>query len=136
MPTLHRISPCLWFDGQAEPAAQLYMRLFPSAKIVSVARYGSAGTEIHGRAPGSVMPVAFEFDSHAFAALNGGPCIQVQRQQAQQCGWLKDRFGVSWQIVPSALLGMKKLDLAKLRAAWDGQNVLPYGNHCLRKITP
>jgi predicted 3-demethylubiquinone-9 3-methyltransferase (glyoxalase superfamily) len=166
MPTLHRISPCLWFDDQAEQAAQFYTSIFPNSKIVSVARYGSAGTEIHGRAPGSVMTVAFELDGHLFTALNGGPvftfneaisfqvyCDSQQEidhfwnllkeggpQQAQQCGWLKDRYGASWQIVPRALidmmssgdqegadrvmsvmLGMKKLDLAQLQAAWDGQ---------------
>lgn len=165
MPTLHRISPCLWFDDQAEQAAQFYTRIFPNSRIVSVARYGKAGTEIHGRAPGSVMTVAFELDGHAFTALNGGPvftfneaisfqvdCDSQQEidhfwnhlkeggsQEAQQCGWLKDRFGASWQIVPramagmmtsgdqaradrvmTAMLGMKKLDLAKLQAAFDG----------------
>jgi predicted 3-demethylubiquinone-9 3-methyltransferase (glyoxalase superfamily) len=169
MPTLHsslpRISPCLWFDDQAEQAAQFYTSVFPHSRIVTVARYGEAGTDIHGRPPGSVMTVAFELDGQAFTALNGGPvftfneaisfqvyCDSQQEidhfwnnlreggpQHAQQCGWLKDRYGASWQIVPrtlvemmssgdqvradrvmTAMLGMKKLDLAKLQAAYDG----------------
>ena len=165
MANLHTISPCLWFDDQAEQAAQYYTGIFPTSRIMSIARYGEAGTEIHGRPPGSVMTVAFELDGQAFTALNGGPvftfneaisfqvyCDDQQEidhywnnlreggpSQAQQCGWLKDRYGVSWQIVPRALpemmsggdqvradrvmtvmLGMKKLDLAKLQAAYDG----------------
>ncbi len=165
MAHLQTISPCLWFDDQAEQAAQHYIGIFPTSCIVSIARYGEAGFDIHGRPPGSVMTVAFELDGHAFTALNGGPvftfneaisfqvyCDDQQEidhywnhlreggpSQSQQCGWLKDRYGVSWQVVPRALpemmtsgdqlradrvmtamLGMKKLDLAKLQAAFDG----------------
>ncbi len=165
MPSLHRISPCLWFDNQAEQAAQFYTSIFPNSRIVTIARYGKAGTEIHGRAPGSVMTVAFELDGHAFTALNGGPvftfneaisfqvyCDSQQEvdhywnhlkeggdQSAQQCGWLKDRYGASWQVVPrmlvdlmtdpdpakadrtmNAMLKMKKLDIAELERAYRG----------------
>lgn len=159
------IAPCLWFDDQAELAAQFYTGIFPNVKINSVVRYGEVGREFHGREPGSVMTVAFELGGVHFTALNGGPRFQFseaisfqvncQDQQeidyywerlgdagdpkAQRCGWLKDRFGVSWQIVPSvlgelaldsgsanaerammAMLEMKKLDIATLRSAYDG----------------
>lgn len=159
---MQRITPFLWFDGRAEEAATLYTGIFPNSKIVEVSRYGEAGREIHGQAPGTVMTVAFELDGQAFTALNGGPRfrfneaisfqVNCSTQQelddywdrlseggdlnAQQCGWLKDRFGVSWQIVPSiltdlfnqsdrarverimaALLQMKKLDIRKLQEA-------------------
>jgi len=159
---IQRISPCLWFDHQAEQAAKFYTGIFPNSRIVSVARYGSAGQEIHGRPPGSVMVVAFELDGQSFAALNGGPIfkfnealsLQVNCEtqdeidhyweklgaggdpKAQQCGWLKDRYGLSWQIIPtlmaelfngdatpqseramSAMLRMKKLDIAALKRA-------------------
>jgi predicted 3-demethylubiquinone-9 3-methyltransferase (glyoxalase superfamily) len=165
MPSLHRISPCLWFDDQGEQAANFYVSVFKNSKITAVARYGHAGTEIHGRPPGSVMTVAFELDGHAFTALNGGPhfkfneavSLQVMCDtraeidhfweklsaggdpKAQQCGWLKDRFGLSWQIVPraiermmsdpdpkksdrvmAAVLKMKKIDLAELERAYRG----------------
>lgn len=162
---IQRISPCLWFDHQAEDAANFYTGIFPSSRIVSVSRYGKAGQEIHGRPPGSVMVVAFELGGQSFTALNGGPVFkfneavslqvhcQTQKEidsyweklgaggdpQAQQCGWLKDRYGLSWQIVPaimdemfkgaatpkseramSAMLQMKKLDIAALKKAYDG----------------
>jgi predicted 3-demethylubiquinone-9 3-methyltransferase (glyoxalase superfamily) len=165
MAKLQTISPCLWFDDQAEQAAKYYTGIFPNSRIVAVSRYGEAGTDIHGRPPGSVMTVAFELDGQPFTALNGGPVFtfneaisfqvscdsqeEIDRYwnllkeggpfQAQQCGWLKDCYGVSWQIVPrvlaemmasgdqlradrvmTALLGMKKLDLAQLKAAWEG----------------
>ena len=157
MPPIQRITPCLWFDDQAEQAVEFYLSIFANSRIISLSRYGEAGQEIHGRPPGSVMTVAFELDGQAFTALNGGPLftfndaisLQVSCQDqaqvdhywdqlsaggdpaAQQCGWLKDRYGVSWQIVPSvlaqllgdpdtaksqrvmtALLQMKKLDIA------------------------
>ena len=160
-----KITPCLWFDDQAEEAAAFYTSIFPNSRIVSTSRYGEAGREIHGKPPGSVMMVAFEVDGQAFTALNGGPLYRFNEAisfqvgcetqaevdhfwealsaggdpSAQQCGWLKDRFGVSWQIVPNALpqflagpdpersqramrgmLGMKKLDLAELRRAYEG----------------
>lgn len=162
---IQRISPCLWFDHQAEDAANFYTGIFPSSRIVSVSRYGKAGQEIHGRPPGSVMVVAFELGGQSFTALNGGPVFkfneavslqvhcQTQKEidsyweklgaggdpQVQQCGWLKDRYGLSWQIVPaimdemfkgaatpkseramSAMLQMKKLDIAALKKAYDG----------------
>jgi predicted 3-demethylubiquinone-9 3-methyltransferase (glyoxalase superfamily) len=132
MPKIQRISPCLWFDDRAEEAAQFYIRIFKNSKIGTISRYGEAGHEIHGRAAGSVMTVAFELDGHAFTALNGGPVFQFNEavsfqvncetqeevdyywdrlsedgdEKAQQCGWLKDKFGVSWQIVPTAVLEM------------------------------
>ena len=73
MATLQRITPCLWFDDQAEDAARYYTGIFPNSKITLVTRYSDVGTEIHHRAPGSVMVVAFELDGHSFTALNGGP---------------------------------------------------------------
>jgi predicted 3-demethylubiquinone-9 3-methyltransferase (glyoxalase superfamily) len=162
MSDLHRISPCLWFDDQAEAAARFYTGIFRNSRIVSVARYGEAGREVHHKPPGSVMVVAFELDGQTFTALNGGPqfrfseavSFQVNCQTqdevdyyweklsaggdpgAQRCGWLKDRYGVSWQIVPTvlprllgdpaseksqrammAMLQMKKLDIATLEKA-------------------
>ena len=165
MAHLQTISPCLWFDDQAEQAARYYTGIFPNSRIGAVSRYGEAGTDIHGRPPGSVMTVAFELDGQPFTALNGGPVFTFNEAisfqvscdsqqeidhywnllkeggpfQAQQCGWLKDCYGVSWQIVPrvladmmssgdqlradrvmTALLGMKKLDLAQLEAAYEG----------------
>lgn len=156
MPT---ITPCLWFDTEGEAAATFYASVFPNSRITEVARYGEAGP----RPAGTVMTVAFELDGQPFVALNGGPeftfdeaiSFQISCQdqgevdhywnalgeggEEGQCGWLKDRFGVSWQIVPTALpeligdpdpqkservmeamLGMKKLDIAALRAAYDG----------------
>jgi predicted 3-demethylubiquinone-9 3-methyltransferase (glyoxalase superfamily) len=160
-----RINPCLWFDDQAEQAAAFYTSVFPDSRITAVSRYGKAGFEIHGRPPGSVLTVAFELDGQPFTALNGGPAFKFNEaislqvscdtqqeidhywerlsaggdERAQQCGWLKDRFGVSWQVVPAALpemmtdpdparservmvalLQMKKLDLEQLRRAHAG----------------
>lgn len=158
------ISPCLWFDTQAEEAAKFYTTVFKNSRIVTVCRYPDAGKEIHGKPPGSVMTVEFELDGQSFTALNGGPqfkfneaiSFQVECDtqeeldgywekltsggdpEAQQCGWLKDRFGVSWQVVPkgmpemlndpdkakserafNAMLGMKKLDIKALRRAFE-----------------
>ena len=165
MPALQTINPCLWFDDQAEAAASFYVSIFPRSKIERVSRYGQAGQEITGRTPGSVMTVAFQLAGQDFTALNGGPLFKFNEAisfqvmcdtqeevdyyweklgaggdpAAQQCGWLKDRFGVSWQVVPrrlielttgpgdpgferafSAMLRMKKLDIAALRRAHDG----------------
>ena len=126
MRVAQRIVPCLWFDHQAEEAAKFYVSVFKNSKITTVSRYSAAGQEIHGRPPGSVMVVAFELDGQTFTALNGGPdfkfneaiSLQVycETQQeidyyweklskggdpkAQQCGWLKDKYGLSWQVVP------------------------------------
>jgi predicted 3-demethylubiquinone-9 3-methyltransferase (glyoxalase superfamily) len=165
MPVIQRISPCLWFDNQAEEAARFYTGIFNNSKIVTIARYGEAGREIHGRPAGSVMTVAFELDGQAFTALNGGPIFKFNEavslqiycenqdevdhywtklgeggaKQAQQCGWLKDKYGLSWQVVPrvliemvldpdpeksqrvfTAMLQMKKLDIAELKRAYAG----------------
>jgi predicted 3-demethylubiquinone-9 3-methyltransferase (glyoxalase superfamily) len=165
MANLRKISPCLWFDDQAEQAANFYVSVFPNSRITKVSRYGEAGKEIHGRPPGSVMVAAFELDGQTFTALNGGPIFKISEAisfqidckdqaevdhyweklgaggdpRAQQCGWLKDRFGVSWQVIPSvlpellggpdaaksgramnAMMGMKKLDIAALKKAYEG----------------
>jgi predicted 3-demethylubiquinone-9 3-methyltransferase (glyoxalase superfamily) len=159
------ITPCLWFDDQAEEAARFYTGIFKNSKIVTVAHYGEAGQEVHGRPAGSVMAVAFELDGRPFSALNGGPVftfneaisLQVHCEtqeevdyyweklseggdpKAQQCGWLKDRYGLSWQVVPrvlfdmladhesggsrramQAMLQMKKFDIAELQRAYSG----------------
>ena len=165
MQNASRITPCLWFDDQAEEAATFYTSIFKNSRITGATRYGEIGQEIHGKAPGSVMTVSFELNGQPFTALNGGPMfpfteavsfqIPCESQEevdyyweklsaggdpnAQQCGWLKDRFGLSWQVVPTPLLTMmgdsdpakvsrvtqamfpmKKLDLAKLKQAFAG----------------
>lgn len=165
MANLHRITPCLWFDDQGEEAANFYIAIFPRSRITTVSRYSEAGFEIHHRPAGSVMVVAFELDGQSFTALNGGPVFKFNEAislqvncanqeeidyywdklsaggdpKAQQCGWLKDRFGVSWQVVPNfmddlfadaqsagakramnVMLGMKKIDIAAMRRAYDG----------------
>ncbi len=162
---LSKIVPCLWFDHQAEEAVKFYTSIFKNSKVGRITRYSAAGFEIHGRPEGSVMTVEFELDGQSVTALNGGPVfmfneaislqIMCETQaevdyywdklseggdpQAQQCGWLKDKYGVSWQIVPkavsellsdhrsskaqramTALLGMKKLDLAVIKRAYEG----------------
>ena len=156
------ISPCLWFDDKAEEAATFYVSVFKNSTIKQVTRYSSAGQEVHNRPPGSVMVVEFELDGQPFTALNGGPVftfneavslqVHCDTQQevdhywdtlsaggdpkAQQCGWLKDKYGLSWQVVPralaaalrshnsagaqramQALLRMKKIDVAEIRRA-------------------
>jgi predicted 3-demethylubiquinone-9 3-methyltransferase (glyoxalase superfamily) len=160
----HKITPCLWFDSQAEEAATFYCSVFKNSKITSVARYPEAGQEVHKKPAGSVMMVAFELDGQPFTALNGGPIftfdeavsfqIMCETQddidhywsaltkggQEGPCGWLKDRFGLSWQVVPTAIprmmsdpdrsksarvmnafLKMKKLDLAAIERAYAGE---------------
>jgi predicted 3-demethylubiquinone-9 3-methyltransferase (glyoxalase superfamily) len=166
MPVIQRIAPFLWFDDQAEKAVEFYTAIFRNSKIVKVSRYGKAGQEQHRRPPGSVMVIAFELDGQSFSALNGGPIfkfneaisLQVNCQdqaevdyywvklsaggdeRAQQCGWLKDKFGLSWQVVPTMLPGlvgdpdseksqramaammkMKKLDIEALKRAYEGR---------------
>ena len=161
-----RIAPCLWFADEAEQAAGLYTAVFPNSRVIAVTRYGEAGREHHRREPGSVMTVEFELDGQRFTALNGGrhfpfsEAISFQvfcdtqaevdhyweglgeggDPKARACGWLKDRFGVSWQVVPSvmdawfmggvtpatervmqAMMPMKKLDIAALEAAYAGR---------------
>ncbi|MFN2646124.1 MAG: VOC family protein [Burkholderiales bacterium] len=161
MARIQRITPCLWFDDQAEQAANHYCGIFRNSRIVTVTRYGKAGYEVHRRPAGSVMVVAFELEGQPFTALNGGPIFKFNEAvslqvycdsqdeidyyweklstggdpRAQQCGWLKDRYGLSWQVVPStmqdlvkeggdrlmsAVLKMKKLDLAALERAASG----------------
>ena len=160
-----KIAPCLWFDGNAQEAARFYVEVFRNSRIVATSYYGEADREIHGKAPGSVLTVAFELEDQSFVALNGGPefkfneaiSFQIlcddQREldhywdrlsaggdpNVQQCGWLRDRFGVSWQVVPrvlpqmlvdpdpvksqramAALMKMKKLDIAELERAFAG----------------
>lgn len=169
MNNIQRLTSCLWFADQAEEAANFYTAIFENSKILNVTRYGEAGYEIHGRPAGSVMTVAFELDGQTFTALNGGPVFEFNEavsfqvncasqeevdyywerlseggdENAQQCGWLKDRYGVSWQVVPSvliemindadsersqrvteAMLRMKKLDIDELRRGYAGQDPL------------
>lgn len=157
-----RINPCLWFDGHAEAAANYYVGIFQHSRIRRITHYTEAGHEAHHQPKGKVMTVEFELDGQPFLALNGGPeftfneaiSLQVQCQtqedidyfwerlgaggdpKAQVCGWLKDRFGVSWQIVydrmpdlladddparasrvMNAMLKMKKLDINALEQA-------------------
>jgi predicted 3-demethylubiquinone-9 3-methyltransferase (glyoxalase superfamily) len=164
--TIQRIRPCLWFDDQAEEAARFYTEIFPNSRLVAVTRYSEVGFEIHKRPAGSVLTVTFELDGQPFTALNGGPLFQFSEAvslevhcksqdeidhywerlsaggdpRAQQCGWLKDRYGLSWQVVPegmekmladaespgakramAALLQMKKIDMAALQRAYAGK---------------
>jgi predicted 3-demethylubiquinone-9 3-methyltransferase (glyoxalase superfamily) len=154
--TMSEITPCLWFDTEGEEAAKLYTSVFPNSKVLDVARYGAAGP----RPEGTVMTVSFELDGQKFVALNGGPeltfseavSFQVSCENQEEvdafwsklseggeegpCGWLKDRFGLSWQIVPTvlpellgdadreksqrvmaAMLKMKKIEIAELERA-------------------
>ena len=158
---MQKFTPCLWFDTEGEDAARFYTSIFPNSRILDVARYGEAGP----RPAGTVMTVSFELDGQEFVALNGGPQftfseaisfqVSCETQEetdhswsklsaggdpsAQQCGWLKDRYGVSWQILPTALvemlndpdagksqrvmtamLQMKKINIAALRRAAAG----------------
>ena len=122
-----KINPCLWFDTEAEEAARFYCSIFKNSKVGTISRYGSEGKEIHGKEAGSVMAVEFELDGERFAALNGGPqfkfdeaiSFQIACENQKEvdyfwsklteggkeiaCGWLKDKFGLSWQIIPTAL---------------------------------
>jgi predicted 3-demethylubiquinone-9 3-methyltransferase (glyoxalase superfamily) len=159
-----RITPFLWFDDQAEEAARFYVSIFKGSRITSVVRYDDAAAKASGRPKGSVMTVAFELDGQPFTALNGGPhfkfteaislVVNCETQeevdhfwgklsadgQEVQCGWLKDRFGVSWQVVPTiviemlqdkdpdksrrvmaAMLKMTKLSVEGLKNAYEGR---------------
>ena len=165
MSLVQPITPCLWFDDQAEDAAKLYTAIFANSRITDIARYGRADNEHYAGREGKVMTVAFELDGRPFTALNGGPVFKFNEAislqvicetqeeidryweklsaggdpQARQCGWLKDRFGLSWQVFPrvlidmitdpdpakvtratEAMLGMKKFDIAELRRAFAG----------------
>jgi predicted 3-demethylubiquinone-9 3-methyltransferase (glyoxalase superfamily) len=160
-----KIAPCLWFASEAEEAARYYTGIFPNSKIVKIARYGKAGFEQHQQKEGTVLTVQFELAGQTFTALNGGPLfkfneaislqIYVDDQKeldyywdkltaggdpsAQVCGWLKDKYGLSWQVAPkkmvdwfgdpndkseramTALMSMKKLDIATLERAYEGR---------------
>ena len=131
---MQNITPCLWFDDKAEEAAKFYASIFKNSKIGDVIHYGKEGYEIHGREEGSVLTVDFEIEGQKFVALNGGPIFKFNEaisfqvhcetqeevdyyweklseggdEKAQQCGWLKDKYGVSWQIVPIVLIKMLK----------------------------
>ena len=163
--TAHKITPCLWFDTQAEDAANAYVAIFENSRTLRLNRYGKEGHDIHGRPAGSVMTVEFELEGQRFVALNGGPhfkfneAVSFQVHCATQeeidyfwgklaeggeegpCGWLKDRWGLSWQVVPAVLpdmlmdpdpekvgrvtkafLQMRKFDIAALQRAYDGRD--------------
>lgn len=160
--SVQKITPFLWFDDKAEEAAKFYTSIFRNSRIGGITRYGKEGYEIHGREAGTVMTVDFKIAGKRFVALNGGPVFKFNEaisfqvhcdtqkevdyyweklsaggdEKAQQCGWLKDKYGVSWQIVPTvlvemlqdkdpkkservmkALLQMKKLDIKTLKQA-------------------
>jgi len=153
-------TPCLWFDSQAEEAARFYTSIFKNSKIGTITHYGDAAAKAAGRPKGSVMTVAFQLDGQEFLGLNGGPHFkfseaisfmvncETQKEiddfweklseggEQGPCGWLKDKYGLSWQIVPAALgemmkdakgaekvmeavLTMKKLDIKTLREAYE-----------------
>ncbi len=159
-----KLTPCLWFDTQAEEAAKFYVSVFKNSKITSISRFPDAGQDVHGKPAGSVMVVAFEIDGQPFTALNGGPQFKFDEAVSFQvacdnqeeidyfwsklseggqegpCGWLKDKFGLSWQVFPSALpkwlmdpdkarparvmnafMKMKKLDIAAIERAYEGK---------------
>ena len=162
---MFKITPCFWFDDNAEEAVQFYLSVFKRSRLGTVVRYGEAAAQVSGRPKGSVMTVTFEIEGQEFVALNGGPVFTFNEAvsfqvhcdtqdeldhywnalsdggdpAAQQCGWLKDRYGISWQIVPivfgkmlkeadpetgnrvmQALLQMKKLDIRRLQNAYEG----------------
>ena len=161
---MQKITPFLWFDDKAEEAVSFYTSIFKNSKIVKIARYGDAGAQVSGRPKGTVMIVAFQLEGQEFVALNGGPqfkfteaisfVVNCQTQeevdeyweklsaggQEVQCGWLKDKYGLSWQIVPTiigemlsdpdpkkaervmkAMLQMKKIDIKGLEQAYEQQ---------------
>jgi predicted 3-demethylubiquinone-9 3-methyltransferase (glyoxalase superfamily) len=159
---MQKITPCLWFDDNAEEAAKFYTSVFKNSKIGKISRYGKEGYEIHGKPEGTVLTAEFELNGQTFTALNGGPAFKFNeavsfqvhcKSQSEvdyywvklskggkkgQCGWLKDKYGVSWQIAPTvlgkmlldknaekservmkALLKMKKLDIKTLKQAYE-----------------
>ena len=159
---MQKITPCLWFNDNAEEAVKFYTSIFKNSKIKNITYYGEAGAEVSGRPKGSVLTIAFQLDGQEFLALNGGPHFtfspaisfiancKTQKEidalweklsasgdeKAQQCGWLKDNYGVSWQIVPAnigkmlhdaekservmkALLQMRKIDIESLKQAYE-----------------
>jgi predicted 3-demethylubiquinone-9 3-methyltransferase (glyoxalase superfamily) len=152
------ITPCLWFDTQAEEAANFYASIFSNSKIGNISRYGKEGFEVHHKPAGTAMVVSFELDGQPFTALNGGPQFKFNESvsfkiscetqdeidyywnnliaggEEGRCGWLKDKYGVSWQVIPSilgqlmsnpersgrvmkAFLQMKKFDIETLKKA-------------------
>src|SRR5262249_846811 len=160
-----KITPCLWFDTEAEEAANFYVSIFKNSRIGRISRYGKEGYEIHGKKAGSVMVVEFEIEGQPFVALNGGPPFKFHEaisfpvpSETQEevdyfwsrltagggsegpCGWVKDKYGLAWQVVPTVLpqmlmdpdpaksqrvtkafLQMKKFDVAKLKQAYEGK---------------
>ena len=161
---MQKITPCLWFDDKAEEAVNFYVSIFKNSKVGSIARYGEAGAEVSGRPKGTVMTVAFQLEGQEFLALNGGPIFkfteaisfivncETQEEidkmweklsaggEKGRCGWLKDKYGLSWQIVPpvlgemlqdknalklervmKAMLQMNKLDIKTLKQAYEQQ---------------
>jgi predicted 3-demethylubiquinone-9 3-methyltransferase (glyoxalase superfamily) len=163
---IQQISPCLWFDGRAEEAARFYISVFRKGKITAITHYPDVGQEVHKRPAGSVMTVEFTLNGLPFLGLNGGPNFKFNEAvslmvlcdtqaeidyywdklseggdpSVQACGWLKDKFGLSWQVTPkglmkmwkdsgssgtkrafAAMMDMKKLDIAKLKAAYKGK---------------
>ena len=134
---MQKIAPCLWFDDNAEEAVKFYTSLFKNSKILQISHYGEAGSRVAGRPKGSIMTITFQLDGQDFMALNGGPHFKftpaislmvncaTQAEideywdklsaggETQPCGWLTDRFGVSWQIVPTALAQMMRDDQAE-----------------------
>ena len=164
MTSVQMIAPCLWFDTQAEEAANFYVSIFDNSRIIRILHYSEAGFEIHGKPAGSILTVEFELNGQRFTALNGGPqfkfseaiSLEVTCETQQEidyywdklveggeegpCGWLKDKFGLSWQITPAmlsemlsdedkekthrvmdAFLQMKKLDIATIKKAYAGE---------------
>ena len=160
---MQRFTPCLWFDDKAEEAVKFYTSIFKNSKIKAVTRYGEAGAAASGRPKGTIMTILFQLYGHEFLALNGGPHFtfspaislivncETQREidalwaklsadkDTEQCGWLKDKYKISWQIVPAgigkmmqdkdaekadrvmrAILQMKKLDIKQLKKAHGG----------------
>ena len=129
---MQKISPCLWFDDNAEDAVKFYVSTFKNSKVGNVTRYGKEGYEIHKKKEGSVMTIDFEIEGQKFLGLNGGPIFRFNEaisfqiycdtqeeidyyweklteggdKNAQVCGWLKDKFGLSWQVVPIAMIKM------------------------------
>ncbi len=163
---MEKITPCLWFDSNAEEAVNFYTAIFKNSRIENISRYGEAGYEIHRKPAGTVLTIEFELNGQGLTALNGGPAFKFNEaisfqvgcesqqeidfyweklseggdKKAQQCGWLKDKYGVSWQIVPTvlgqmlrdkdagkansvmrAMLQMGKIDIARLRQAYEQQ---------------
>jgi len=164
MPKMQKITTFLWFDGQAEEAAQYYVSIFKNSRIVGTTHYDEEASTAAGRPKGSVMTVEFDLDGQRFTALNGGPVFKLTEAislvvscenqteidyfweklsaggQEVECGWLKDRYGLSWQVMPdslmemlrskdpeksrrvmAAVLKMKKLDVAVLTKAYEGR---------------